>query len=233
MGDRKEIGFMHMNMDKLYGNNDMVKVGCRDCVGCSSCCRDMGQSIWLDPYDVYSITFGLTTTFEQLLTRELELHVEDGLILPNIRMIEKKDAVEEPSCGFLNEQGRCRIHAYRPGFCRLFPLGRNYEEDRLTYFLLEDACPVAGKSKMKVNKWLNVPRIKEYESFLVQWHALTKRLRTFYAENSQNDAIIKAVNMQFLQIFYFAAYEEGDFYPQFAGRLEQMNAFLRQLGIVL
>ena len=28
---------------------------------------------------------------------------------------------------FLNEQGRCSIHDSRPGFCRLFPLGRFYE----------------------------------------------------------------------------------------------------------
>ena len=230
----------NIDTGKLYGNNDMVKVGCHDCKGCSSCCQDMGQSIWLDPCDVCHMTAGLGKSFEELLAKEIELHVEDGLIMPNIRMVAKMqgtaastDAVEEPRCSFLNEEERCSIHIYRPGFCRLFPLGRNYDGDKLTYFLLEDACPAQNKTKMKINKWLNVPRIKDYEKFLVEWHTLTKGLRCFYEDNSDNEAIIKALNLQFLQIFYLAHYGEGDFYPQFEERMEKMNSIFEQLQIVL
>ena len=115
------------SVGRLYGNNDMVKVGCHDCAGCFSCCTDMGESIWLDPYDVYHMTIGLGKNFEELLAKEVEQHVEDGLILPNIRMVDAshaKNAGEEIElrCSFINEAGRCSIHAYRPGFCRLFPL---------------------------------------------------------------------------------------------------------------
>ncbi len=217
-----------MQIDKLYGNNDMVKIGCHDCAGCSDCCRDMGQSIWLDPYDVYQLTTHLKRNFEELFGKEIELHVEDGLIMPNIYM-----AGENPKCSFLNEEGRCSVHTFRPGFCRLFPLGRNYEDNKLSYFLLEGACPIPNKSKMKINKWLGVPRIKEYEAFLIKWHALTKGLRTFYSENPENDAVTKAVNMQFLQIFYLTPYSDEDFYPQLTERMEKMNAFLQQLGILI
>ena len=219
---------MDMQNTKLYGNNDMAKIDCHDCKGCSSCCRDMGESIWLDPYDVYNLTTSLGKTFEDLLQREVELHVEDGLILPNIRMAGEG----EHKCSFLNEEGRCSIHAIRPGFCRLFPLGRNYEDGKLSYFVLEDACPAPSKSKIKINKWLGVPRLKDYENFLVQWHALTKGLRAFYEANADSDAVIKAVNMQFLQIFNLTPYAEGDFYIQFAERREKMYAFLQSLGIV-
>lgn len=214
---------------KLYGNNDMAKIDCHDCKGCSSCCRDMGESIWLDPYDVWQITTSLGTSFEVLLQKEVELHVEDGLILPNIRMAGEG----EPKCSFLNEEGRCSIHAIRPGFCRLFPLGRNYEDGKLSYFVLEDACPAPTKSKVKINKWLGVPCLKDYEGFLVEWHALTKGLRAFYAENTDNDAVTKAVNMQFLQNFYLLPYVADDFYPQFSERKERMYAFLNTLGICL
>jgi len=219
---------MDMQNVKLYGNNDMAKIDCHDCKGCSSCCRDMGESIWLDPYDVFQLTTSLGKTFEALLQAEIELHVEDGLILPNIRM----EGESEPKCSFLNEEGRCSVHAIRPGFCRLFPLGRNYEDGKLSYFVLEDACPAPAKSKIKINKWLGVPRLKDYENFLVQWHALTKGLRAFYEANADSDAVIKAVNMQFLQIFYLTPYAEGDFYIQFAERREKMYAFLQSLGIV-
>lgn len=214
---------------KLYGNNDMVKIDCHDCKGCSSCCRDMGESIWLDPYDVWLLTTSLGKPFEALLQSEVELHVEDGLILPNICMTGEG----EPKCSFLNEEGRCSIHAIRPGFCRLFPLGRNYEDGKLNYFILEDACPAPAKSKIKINKWLGISRLKDYEVFLVEWHALTKGLRTFYASNTDNDAVVKAVNMQFLQIFYLTPYVKEDFYVQFSERKEKMYTFLQSLGVAI
>ena len=208
---------------KLYGNNDMAKISCHDCAGCSSCCQDMGESIWLDPYDVNQLTKNLGKTMEELFAKEVELHVEDGLILPNLKMIGGKI----PQCAFLNEEGRCSIHAFRPGYCRLFPLGRNYEEDKLTYFVLKDACPAPNKSKVKINKWLGVPNLKAYETFLVEWHGLTKRLRAFYTENMEDEAVIKAINMNFLQTFYLTPYESEDFYEEFAERKKEIEKLLR------
>ena len=187
----------------------------------------MGESIWLDPYDVYQLTKHLGKTFEQLLAKEVELHVEDGLILPNIKMTGEG----LPQCSFLNEEGRCSIHAFRPGYCRLFPLGRNYEEDKLTYFVLKDACPAPNKSKVKINKWLGVPNLKAYEKFLVEWHGLTKALREFYAEHKDEENVIKAINMKCLQIFYLTPYVTEDFYTEFAERKQQAEAFLSSLGI--
>lgn len=216
-----------MDIQKLYGNNDMVKVGCRDCMGCCDCCRDMGNSIWLDPYDVWQLTKSLSKSFEMLLQKEVELHVESGLILPNIHM----RGEDMPQCSFLDADGRCSIHAFRPGLCRLFPLGRNYENGRLSYFLLEDACPVPNKSKQKINKWLGIPRLKEYEQFLTDWHALTKQLRTLFADGRADETVIKAINLYFLQTFYMDAYSEKDFYPQFELRMQKMKDYLQKLGI--
>lgn len=213
---------------KLYSANDMAKISCHDCKGCSSCCRDMGESIWLDPYDIYQLTKNLGKSMEELLRKEAALHVEDGLILPYIKMMGE----DEPVCGFLNEEGRCSIHAFRPGFCRLFPLGRNYEDEKLFYFVLKDACPVPNKLKVKINKWLNIPNLKSYEKFLVEWHVLTKKLRTYFSGNSENEAAVKAINMKFLQIFYLAPYEEEDFYVMFQKRMDEMNDLLHTFGIV-
>ena len=60
---------------KLYGNNDMAKISCHDCEGCSSCCQDMGDSIWLDPYDICLLTNHLGKTMEELLAKEVEIVV--------------------------------------------------------------------------------------------------------------------------------------------------------------
>jgi hypothetical protein len=200
---------------KLYGINDMVKVGCHDCVGCSLCCRDMGTSILLDPYDAFQLTHNLNQSFEQLLTGPVELHVEDGLILPNLKM----QGTSDPACAFLNEQGRCSIHGFRPGLCRLFPLGRNYEEDVLTYFLLLHECPAGNKSKMKVGKWLEIPDIRQYQEFLVTWHGLTKNLRAFLSNPDIDDSYARQVNLAFLQMFYIKPYEGIQFYGEFHQRV--------------
>lgn len=215
-----EADLMEISDGKLYGTNDMVKVGCHDCQGCSSCCQGMGDSIWLDPYDIFQLTRNLNKTFPELLEKEVELHVEDGLVLPNIKM----QGEGHSSCSFLDTEGRCSVHAFRPGLCRLFPLGRNYEDDELTYFLLVHECPAQNKTKMKVNKWLGVPRIKDYENFLVNWHNLTKTLRSFLTENAQDQAVTKTINLKFLEIFYMTPFQGEDFYLEFKERQEKWQS---------
>lgn len=202
---------------KLYSFNDMVRVGCHDCKGCSSCCKDMGTSILLDPYDVYRLTTNLGKSFEELLQQEVELHVEAGVILPNLKM-------QAEGCSFLDEHGRCLIHSFRPGICRLFPLGRNYDGEQLSYFLLVDACPVKNKSKMKVQKWLDTPQIKTYERFLVDWHNLVKKLREVLGE--QEEQMGQQLSTVFLKMFYSKPYQSEDFYEEFYGRFERFRTVL-------
>lgn len=216
-----DADLMEISDGKLYGSKDMVKVGSHDCQGCSSCCQGMGDTIWLDPYDIFQLTTNLNKTFQELLLKEVELHVEDGLVMPNIKMQGEKHS----SCAFLNEEGRCGIHGFRPGFCRLFPLGRNYEEEKLTYFLLKDACPAKNKTKIKVNKWLGVPRVRDYERFLVEWHSITKGLREYLTENAQEEAITKNINLKFLEIFYMTPFQGEDFYVEFEVRKDKWHSF--------
>ncbi len=132
---------------KRYGANDLVKVGCDDCRGCSACCNGMGDSIVLDPMDVYRLEKKLGKTMEEiLLAGNVALRVVDGVILPHLKMTEQSD-----QCSFLNEEGRCSIHDARPGFCRMFPLGRLYEDGTFSYFLQVNECPKENKTKVKVS----------------------------------------------------------------------------------
>lgn len=62
----REIDLKKISDGKLYTNKDMVKAGCGECQGCSDCCRGMGNSIFLDPMDIYRLTTGLECTFEDL-----------------------------------------------------------------------------------------------------------------------------------------------------------------------
>lgn len=221
-----EVNLQEISDGKLYSIGDMVKVGCHDCAGCSECCRDMGQSILLDPYDIYRLTKNLNMNFQELMAAHIELHVEDGLILPNLKMQEPSNGVDNlaptnvPQCSFLNEQGRCSIHSFRPGICRLFPLGRSYEGGKLKYFLLTDACPIPNKTKMKIGKWLGMPQPVSYEKFLVTWHSFVKGMRVVLEQHAEDEAYVRMLTMKFLEIFYIKPYETEDFYSEFQSRLE-------------
>ena len=38
----RNVSMDEISDGRLYGLNDMVKADCRDCEGCSACCRGMG-----------------------------------------------------------------------------------------------------------------------------------------------------------------------------------------------
>ena len=63
----RNITMAEISDGKLYSRDDMVKAGCDDCRGCSACCHGMGNSIVLDPYDVYRLTALRGDTLEHLL----------------------------------------------------------------------------------------------------------------------------------------------------------------------
>lgn len=119
---KRNVSIEEISDGKLYTSNDLVKADCGGCRGCSVCCHGMGNSVILDPLDAARLAGGLGRSVEELIGLGiLELNVVDGIILPNLRM-----AGEDEACVFLNEEGRCSVHEYRPGICRLFPLGRYY-----------------------------------------------------------------------------------------------------------
>ena len=126
----RQVNMEDISDGRLYGINDMVKADCHGCRDCSVCCQGMGSSILLDPLDIFRLSCGLNKSFEEMIDEKIELNVVDGLILPNLKM-----ADDTERCVFLTEEGRCGIHAARPGICRIFPLGRLYENRSFRYFL--------------------------------------------------------------------------------------------------
>ena len=214
----RKVGSLEEISDgKVYGLNDMVRADCQSCKGCSDCCKGMGKSIILDPYDVYRILKTEGIRFEQLLQKTVELSVVDGIILPNLKMTEDTDR-----CAYLNEEGRCSIHAYRPGLCRLFPLGRCYSENGFQYFLQSNQRSKKTRTKVKVSKWIDTPDLKRNQQFILDWHNFLKNVEE-YLNSVAQDEVHKKINMYILNYFYIMPYDyELDFYQQFE---ERMKAF--------
>ncbi|MDE6759238.1 MAG: YkgJ family cysteine cluster protein [Lachnospiraceae bacterium] len=211
---KRNIDISEVSDGKRYGIHDMVRAGCDDCRGCSACCRGMGNSIILDPYDVYRLTTGLNCRFEDLLTDKLDLNVVDGIILPNLKM-----SGEDFSCVFLNTEGRCSIHTLRPGICRIFPLGRIYENGSFQYFLQVHECKKPNRTKVKVKKWIDTPDIVKNENFINQWHYFLKEISEKLPALSEER--VKQINMYILNVFFITLYEgKRDFYEQFGERMQ-------------
>ena len=203
---------------KLYRENDLVEVSCNGCKGRASCCHGMGTSIILDPFDIYRLTTQLNITFEQLLQDKIELQVVDGIILPNLKMLESNEA-----CAFLNTEGKCSVHAYRPGICRIFPLGRYYENRGFRYILQTNECSNTSKTKVKVSKWIDTPELKKNEQFLADWHYFLNDIECLI-KNTKEDSAIKNINLFLLNTFYLKKYDQSmDFYAQFYERRKEAS----------
>lgn len=231
-----------MEPDRLYDAGDMARIGCNDCKGCSYCCQEMGESVILTPFDIFELTLHLEKSFDRLMEDKIELYMTDGMVLPNLKMtaqrMQKTDDFQE-ACGFLTVEGRCGIHDFRPGLCRLFPLGRNYEVREVEtaggvqevkgfrYFVVKDSCPRLPGTKIKIEKWLGIPNLKKNEEFITKWHYFCRdfqeEMQGLLAEG--RDEQVKKNNLTMLELFYRKPYEkERDFYEQFEERIERYCA---------
>ena len=217
----RAINLEEISDGRRYNLNDMVKADCHDCEGCCDCCQGMGDSVLLDPYDVYRLSAGLQKSAEQLLQEYLELGVTDGNILPHLRMTGVKE-----QCIFLNSEGRCHIHSIRPGFCRLFPLGRFYENGSFKYILQIHECPKTNRSKIKVKKWVDTPDLKKYEKFVNDWHYFLLDVQEVLY-NAEDPDLIRNLNLFVVNRFYLKPYDQNqDFYIQFYERLKEGKELL-------
>lgn len=214
---RRNVTMEEISDGRRYHANDMVKADCLDCKGCSACCHDMVDTIILTPYDIYNLQKGTGKFLQELLLREVRLTVVNGVVLPNLKMTE-----EEKCCAFLDGDGRCAIHAFRPDLCRLFPLGRVYEDHGFQYFLQTGQCDHA-KTKIKVSKWIDMPAASEHGRYILRWHDLLNGIEEILWD-SEDDEFNKNLNMALLNGFFMTPYDaEADFYPQFDERAEKME----------
>jgi len=218
---KRDVSLNEISDGKLYDLNDLVKADCNDCKGCFACCQGMGNSIVLDPLDIYRLLINLNYTFEELLADKIELNIVDGIIMPNLKMIGLTER-----CAFLNNEGRCGIHAFRPGICRLFPLGRCYENHAFKYFLQVYECKKKNKTKIKVRKWIDSPDLKSNEQFVIDWHYFLIDIQNI-VKSTEDDNLIKNINMYVLKNFYIMPYDANiDFYLQFNERLSGAKEFV-------
>lgn len=217
-----KVNLEEISDGKLYTSNDLVKLGCDGCNGAASCCRFAADTITLDPFDFYQFSVGEGLSFEQLYgAGVIALSPVQGLLLPHLNFSKTTE-----SCPFLNSDGLCNIHSHRPGLCRLFPLARYFEADKLYYILQIHECPCSVTPKIKVKNWIGLPNLEQYEAFLVTWHNLVFRVQEKIAA-APDRQIISTVTTALLKLFFLTPYQaEDSFFLQFERRSQQMDSIL-------
>lgn len=216
----REVGLEEISDGRLYGENDLVRTDTNSCAGCKKiCCIGMGKTIVLDPYDVFKLSLGTGKTFEQLLNVNIELNVVDGCIIPNIKMQKDTDG-----CSFLGNDNKCTIHTSRPIICRMFPLGRYWEDDEHFHYILQKGeCNKDNLTKIKVKKWLGVENMSKHNEFSVQWHSYLKKIQRAMKDLSEEQ--IRTLNMYNLKTFYMTSYKsEETFFEEFKERIQRSEA---------
>ena len=181
---------------RLYDIEDVVKADTCGCDGCSDCCKDVGDLVVLTPFDIYEITNYLNMDFDKLIGDKIVLRENNKIVLPYLKMQENNK-----NCSFLDEKGRCTIHLKRPNICRLFPLGRAYQDNDFKYFLQVDNCPKDELKDVKVSQWINIENYNENKKFILEWYKFIKAL-TFRLKFVRDEKEIAHINEILLDNFY-------------------------------
>ncbi len=208
---KRDLSFEDISDGKRYKAQDLAPTGTNDCKGCTECCRVTEDTIFLDPFDIYNLEKATGRTFEEMLETIITLRVSEGLIVP---VLMKR---AEGPCVFLSAEGRCGIHYHRPGFCRMFPLGRIWNEDgTFDYFLQIHECPRLGGEKVLISDWLGIEHIEAYEGFIRAWKEVSESIKL---STGSNDKALKLANMRLLNEYFIKPYDtKNDFYSQFYSR---------------
>lgn len=219
----KQIRLDTVSDGRLYDCNDRVKADTGGCIGCSACCHGVGEMVQLTPFDAYEMRRHLGETLEELLVDRLELRPEGKLLLPHLRM-----CGDDERCCFLSEAGRCTVHGFRPNICRLFPLGRAYEQDDFKYFVQVGVCVKPELAETTVADWIGIGDYAENKAFLLAWYNVLKAL-AFRMKFIRDPEELEAMRGDVLETFYRIPPETGDFYAEFFRRLPEAK---KRLGIL-
>lgn len=112
--------------------SDPIQLSCGT-TGCSSNCCAKGPHIILNPYEISLICSAAAMSYEDLLDI-VETDRVNGFPLVMLP--------RDPACHFRTEAG-CRIYGARPLACRLFPLGRVFENGH-SFVVLPDRNRCTG-----------------------------------------------------------------------------------------
>ena len=217
MIDFEREGFIPVTPD------DVIKF---QCSRCGDCCRNVKESVIVEPLDLFRIArfFGKTTddVMEEYTTA---LRLAWGYPMLTLKIKQHMDA-----CVFLRA-GKCGIYEARPRACRTYPLGTGPDDEKPGAFLdlivSKKQHHFTGES-VRVRDWMGQNINDEDRAFILASYTATGEL----AEILQRFNGRREPSVMFQMMFYmYGRYNTAkDFMPQFSQNMAYLKNSLVELS---
>jgi Fe-S-cluster containining protein len=167
----------------MYEMHDIRPVGMREriafqCSQCGGCCRNVRDSVMLEPYDAYRLTKYLRQEDSEISIEEVvHKYGEMKLLSRGYNVYVIKTVNDSGVCPFLRD-GKCGIYTARPRTCRLYPFCVAPADDgtRLSWHLCTERTEHFGKGSVTAREWQRKYLSREEESVLLAEFETVKEL---------------------------------------------------------
>ena len=136
----------------LVTNRQPIAFKCR---ACGVCCKNVRDSIVLEPLDAYRIVRdkqknGCTDSADDILWNMAELKE----LSPGFHVFVLRTVNDSGMCGMLRDD-RCTIYSVRPHTCRLYPFTAEPcpEEHRIKWYLCTEQPHHFGLGSVTAREW--------------------------------------------------------------------------------
>jgi len=179
------------------------------CTRIGTCCH--GNQVLVNPWELYCISKEKNITPKQFR----DLYCDLGGI--RLKFNGEKDKRGKKACGQYIDNFGCSVHLGRPLACRLFPLGRQIQNDEVNYIHEGDSFPclngcseVLSLPKLSVGEYLKGQLTKSHESAQDVYLEVMQNLADIGFEFLLDSGLAESGDSKTLQIWRVMSTEEPE-----------------------
>lgn len=203
---------------------------CFHCTGCGECCRQVKESVALEPLDVFRITKYLRERdpsircIEDVLDRYMTpiFLTESGYM-----MYTMATEGEDHHCIFLRNS-RCMIHESKPRVCKIYPLVAGPADNGGFEYLIstEKAHHFTGQ-RIRVKAWMKKYLTEEEREFIEADVASVVPIASLLQDIPKKEQTIALLH--FIRFKYSDFDLDKPFVPQYKRNMAKLEAVLQQM----
>lgn len=223
-----------MPIDEVIKNTKRVSPKdyvCFSCTGCGECCRQVKESVALEPLDVFRLTKYLRSSDPSIRCIE---DVLDRYMVPifltdtGYMMFAMATEGEDHHCIFLRDS-RCLIHEAKPRVCKLYPfVAGPADHGGLEYLLSTEKAHHFKGQRIRVKAWMKKYLTDEEREFIEADAASVVPIASLLQEIPQNEQTIALLH--FIRFKYSDFDLEQPFVPQYKRNMAKLEAVLHHIS---
>lgn len=203
---------------------------CFTCTGCGECCRQVKESVALEPLDVFKITQFLRTRDPSIRCIE---DVLDRYTVPifltetGYMMFAMATEGEDHHCIFLRDS-RCIIHEAKPRVCKLYPFVVGpADHGGLEYLLTTEKAHHFKGQRIRAKAWVKKYLTDEEREFIEADAASVVPIAKLLQDIPQKEQTIALLH--FIRFKYSDFDLDQPFVPQYKRNMAKLEAVLQQM----